>query len=49
MLGWGEVLQEIEIDTENFDLHRSIPVDEDVSSYLGVSFSMNRFLCVDIE
>lgn len=31
MLDWGGVLQEIEIDTENFDLHRSIPVDKDVS------------------
>ena len=38
MLGWGEVLQKIEIDTENFDLHRSIPVDEDVSSLFGVEF-----------
>lgn len=33
MIDWGGgVLQEIEIDTEHFDLHKSVPVDEDVRS-----------------
>ena len=36
VLDWGGVLQEIEIDTEHFDLHRSIPVDKDVS-FIGCS------------
>ena len=40
MIDWGGgVLQEIEIDTEHFDLHKSIPVGEDVRSpFLGVTF-----------
>ena len=44
MIDWGGgVLQEIEIDTEHFDLHKSVPVDEDVRRpFLGVTFLISR-------
>lgn len=45
MLDWGGVVQEIEIDTEHFDLHQSIPVDEDVRTTWGVGISLNGVLC----
>ena len=49
MLDWGGVLQEIEIDTEHFDLHHSIPVDKDVSfiGYCGYVVHNKWGLCVD--
>lgn len=44
MIDWGGVLQEIKIDTEHFDLHRSLPVDEDVSMCVLKGYYINVFM-----